>query len=267
MIKENVLGNVRAIFGMHVDSFTPTGSIHSRSGPACGAVAMFEVTIFGKGGHAGFPHKSADPILGASFAIMSLQQLISRETDPLDSQLISVGFIKAGGGFNVIPNRVKFGGTLRSITTDGLLRLMKRLKEVVEEQARVNQCTASVDFLEESFPIYPAVHNSDNLHNHVQQIGKELLGLNNVKVGQQVLAGEDFSFYQRVIPGVILGIGIRNEKIDAVHSPHSPYFFVDEDVLPIGAGLNAALAETYLNKFVSQEKENSEPGEEKHTEI
>eukprot|EP00252_Welwitschia_mirabilis_P022447 TRINITY_DN6070_c0_g2_i1.p1 TRINITY_DN6070_c0_g2~~TRINITY_DN6070_c0_g2_i1.p1 ORF type:complete len:183 (+),score=48.73 TRINITY_DN6070_c0_g2_i1:566-1114(+) len=180
---------------------------------------------------------------------------------------ISVGFIKAGGGFNVIPNRVKFGGTLRSITTDGLLRLMKRLKEVVEEQARVNQCTASVDFLEESFPIYPAVHNSDNLHNHVQQIGKELLGLNNVKVGQQVLAGEDFSFYQRVIPGVILGIGIRNEKIDAVHSPHSPYFFVDEDVLPIGAGLNAALAETYLNKFVSQEKENSEPGEEKHTEI
>lgn len=101
---------------------------------------------------------------------------------------------------------------------------------------------------EEYFPLYPAVINDERLHLHVERVGKLLLGPENVKVGKKVLAGEDFAFYQELIPGVMLSIGIRNEELGSVHSPHSPYFFLDEDVLPIGAALHAALAEIYLSE-------------------
>lgn len=101
---------------------------------------------------------------------------------------------------------------------------------------------------EEYFPLYPAVVNDERLHLHVERVGKLLLGPENVKVDNKILAGEDFAFYQELIPGVMLSIGIRNDELGSVHSPHSPYFFLDEDVLPIGAALHAALAEIYLGE-------------------
>lgn len=101
---------------------------------------------------------------------------------------------------------------------------------------------------EEDFPPLPAVVNDERLHLHVQRVGKLLLGPEDVKVDSKVMAGEDFAFYQELIPGVMLSIGIRNEELGSVHSPHSPYFFLDEDVLPIGAALLTALAEIYLSE-------------------
>lgn len=101
---------------------------------------------------------------------------------------------------------------------------------------------------EEDHPFYPAVVNDDGLHQHVQKVGSLLLGPENVKRGTRVMAGEDFAFYQEKIPGFMLSIGIRNEELGSTHSPHSPYFFLDENVLPIGAALNTALAELYLNE-------------------
>lgn len=99
----------------------------------------------------------------------------------------------------------------------------------------------------EDHPPYPACVNDEGLHQHVKRTGRLVLGPENVKVGDKVMAGEDFAFYQELIPGVMFSIGIRNEKVGSVHSPHSPHFFLDEDVLPIGAALHAALAETYIN--------------------
>lgn len=90
--------------------------------------------------------------------------------------------------------------------------------------------------------------NDESLHLHVKRVGKLLLGSENVKVGAKVMAGEDFAFYQELIPGVMLSIGIRNEELGSTHSPHSPHFFVDEDVLPVGAALHTALAESYLRE-------------------
>lgn len=99
---------------------------------------------------------------------------------------------------------------------------------------------------QEEYPSYPACSNDERLHQHVERVGALLLGSENVKKGKKVMAGEDFAFYQEKIPGAIFNIGIRNERIGAVHSPHSPYFFLDEDVLPIGAAVHAAVAEIYL---------------------
>ncbi|XP_057951265.1 IAA-amino acid hydrolase ILR1-like 5 isoform X6 [Malania oleifera] len=241
MIKEGALGDAGAIFGMHIDYKNPTGSISSSSGPTLAAVCFFEAKIEGKGGHAAEPHKNVDPILAASFIILGLQQLISRE-------VLSVTYVRGGMALNLTPLCVELGGTLRSLTTEGLHQLRRRVKEVIEGLAVVHRCNAYIDMREEDYPAYPAVVNDERLHQHVQRVGRFLLGPENVKAGTKVMAGEDFAFYQEVIPGVMFSIGIRNEELGSVHSPHSPHFFLDEDVLPIGASLHTALAETYLNE-------------------
>lgn len=248
MIKEGALGDAEAIFGMHIDYTKPTGTIASLPGPVLAAVSFFQVKIEGKGGHAAGPHNAVDPLLAASFAILALQQLISRELDPLHSQVLSITYVRGGTALNVIPSYFEFGGTLRSLTTEGLLQLQQRLQEVVEGQAAVHRCRAYIDINVEGFPFYPATVNDEKLNLHVERVSGLIFGPENVKMGEKVMAGEDFAFYQEVIPGVMLSIGIRNENVGSFHSPHSPYFFLDEDVLPIGAALHTALAEIYLNE-------------------
>ncbi|KAF9622292.1 hypothetical protein IFM89_031095 [Coptis chinensis] len=108
-------------------------------------------------------------------------------------------------------------------------------------------CKSDIDFLEEEYPAYPTTINDEILHEHVERVGKLLLGPKNVTTANKVMAGEDFGFYQEVIPGVMFGIGIRNEDLGSVHSPHSPHFFLDEDVLPLRVTLHTTLAEIYLN--------------------
>ena len=98
----------------------------------------------------------------------------------------------------------------------------------------------------EDYPMYPAVVNDEKLHRHVEDVSRRLLGPDKVEPGEKIMAGEDFAFYQQLIPGVMFGIGIRNEKVGSVHSAHNPYFFVDEDVIPVGAALHAAIAELYF---------------------
>ncbi|KAH9317626.1 hypothetical protein KI387_019395, partial [Taxus chinensis] len=262
MSKEGALANAEAIFGMHVDPTLTVGIISSREGPFYAATGRFEATIDGKGGHAAFPHMNVDPVVSACFIVLSLQELISRKTDPLDSQVISIGFINGGEGHNVIPSQVKIGGSLRSMTTKGLINLKKRVKEVIESQALVHKCVASVDFLEH-ISTYPAVENDESLHNHVKKVGATLLGSNNVKTANKIMAGEDFSFYQQIIPGVMFAIGVRDGENGPIGSVHSPFFTLDEDVLPIGAALHTAIAEMYFDK----DKGNEEAIETRHTEL
>ncbi|CAO2035813.1 unnamed protein product [Urochloa humidicola] len=248
MIKEGALDGVEAIFAMHVNYRIPTGVIAAHPGPTQAAVCFFEAKIEGKTGMAETPHLNVDPIIAASFAIVSLQQLISREDDPLHSQVVSVTYVKAGKALDATPAIVEFGGTLRSITTEGLYRLQKRVKEVVEGQAVVHRCKGAVEIKVEDYPMYPAVVNDWKLHHHVEDVARRLLGPNKVKPGEKIMAGEDFAFYQQLAPGVIFGIGIRNEKAGSIHSAHNPHFFVDEDVIPIGAALHTAIAELYLSE-------------------
>ncbi|GMH09080.1 hypothetical protein Nepgr_010920 [Nepenthes gracilis] len=248
MIKEGALGEAEAIFGMHVDYKIPTGSISSISGSFLAAVCFFKVKLEGKGGHAALPHVSVDPVVAASLTILALQQLTSREVDPLSSQVLSVTFINGGSADNIIPPYVEFGGTLRSLTTEGLHWLQQRIKEVVVGQADSHRCQAYVDFVNEDYPPYPATVNDESLHQHVEAVGRLMLGPENVLKAKKAMAGEDFAFYQELIPGNMLSIGIRNEEIGSIYSPHSPHFFLDEDVLPIGAALHALLAETYLSQ-------------------
>ncbi|KAK8459210.1 hypothetical protein SEVIR_2G101800v4 [Setaria viridis] len=252
ILQEGLLDDVSAIFGLHVDPVLPVGVVASRPGPFAATAARFQATVTGKGGHAALPHQAFDPIVAASSAILSLQQIVSREIDPLQGAVVSVTFVKGGDAYNVIPESVTFGGTLRSMTNEGLLYLMKRIKEIVEGQSAIHHCTGTVDFMEGKMRTYPAVINDEGMYDHAKAVAQSLLGEENVKVAPQLMGAEDFGFYAQRMAGAFFTIGVGNKStMVTVHSTHSPHFVIDEDVLPIGAALHAAVATEYLKQHAS----------------
>lgn len=250
VLREGVLDDVSAIFGLHVDPGLPVGTVSSRPGPFLAAAGRFRVTVTGKGGHAAGPQDAVDPIVAASSAIVSLQLLVAREIDPLQAAVVSVTFMKGGDAYNVIPESASFGGTFRSLTTEGFSYLMKRIKEIIEGHAAVHRCTAAVDFMQEKLRPYPATVNDEGMYRHAREVAEAMLGQDKVSVGAQMMGAEDFSFYAEKFAGAFFMIGVRNKSMEeAMHPLHSPYFVIDEDVLPVGAAFHSAVAMEYLNKY------------------
>ncbi|PUZ68978.1 hypothetical protein GQ55_2G071700 [Panicum hallii var. hallii] len=237
ILQEGCLDDVSAIFGLHVTPDLPLGVVSSRPGPFAATSARFIATVNGK---------------AASTAILSLQQIVSRETDPLQSAVVSITFLKGGEAFNVIPESVTFGGTLRSLSDEGLSYLKKRIKEIVEGRSAAHRCSASVDFMEDKMRPYPVVINEEGMYGHAKAVAESFLGEENITVSPVVMGAEDFGFYAQRMAGAFFFIGIRNESTMAtVHKLHSPYFVIDEDVLPLGSAFHPAVAIEYLKKPVT----------------
>ncbi|WRX31428.1 Peptidase M20 - like 10 [Theobroma cacao] len=246
MIGDGALENVEAIFAVHVSHEHPTAIIGSRPGPLLAGCGFFRAVISGRKGLAGNPHHSVDPILAASAAVISLQGIVSRESNPLDSQVVSVTSFNGGNNLDMIPDTVVIGGTFRAFSNASFYNLLQRIEEVIVEQASVFRCSATVDFFEKEYTIYPPTVNDDRMYEHVKKVATDLLGPPNFRVVPPMMGAEDFSFYSQVVPAAFYYIGIRNETLGSVHTGHSPYFMIDEDVLPIGAAVHATIAERYL---------------------
>ncbi|XP_024450074.1 IAA-amino acid hydrolase ILR1-like 6 isoform X2 [Populus trichocarpa] len=246
MIADGALDDVEAIFAVHVSHEHPTAIIGSRPGALLAGCGFFRAVISGKKGRAGSPHHSVDPILAASAAVISLQGIVSRETNPLDSQVVSVTTMDGGNNLDMIPETVVLGGTFRAYSNTSFYQLLQRIKEVIVEQASVFRCSATVDFFEKESTIYPPTVNDDHMYEHVRKVATDLLGPTNFRVVPPMMGAEDFSFYTQVVPAAFYYIGVRNETLGSIHTGHSPYFMIDEDVLPIGAATHAAIAERYL---------------------
>ncbi|EEF48330.1 IAA-amino acid hydrolase ILR1-like 6 [Ricinus communis] len=246
MIGDGALEDVEAIFAVHVSHEHRTAMIGSRPGPLLAGCGFFRAVISGKKGGAGSPHHSVDTILAASAAVISLQGIVSRESNPLDSQVVSVTTMDGGNNVDMIPDTVVLGGTFRAFSNTSFYQLLRRINEVIVEQARVFRCSATVDFFEQEYTIYPPTVNNDKMYEHVRKVAIDLLGPANFKVVPPMMGAEDFSFYSQVVPAAFYYIGIRNETLGSTHTGHSPYFMIDEDVLPIGAAAHATIAERYL---------------------
>ncbi|CAO2183655.1 unnamed protein product [Urochloa humidicola] len=246
MIEAGAVENIDAIFGVHVANAFPIGVLESRPGPIMAGGGVFEAVISGKGGHAALPHHTIDPILAASNVIVSLQQLVSREADPLDSQVVTVGKFQGGGAFNVIPDSVTIGGTFRAFSKESINQLKQRIEEVIVSQASVQRCNATVDFLNKD-PFFPPTSNSPELHDFFVNVASEMVGSKNVRDMQPLMGAEDFAFYAEVIPSTYYYfVGMYNETRGPQAPHHSPCFTVNEEALPYGAAAQAALAARYL---------------------
>ncbi|XP_054788303.1 IAA-amino acid hydrolase ILR1-like 6 [Prosopis cineraria] len=246
MIEEGALEDVEAIFAAHVSHQLPTGIIGSRPGPLLAGCGFFRAVISGKKARAATPHHSLDQLLAASAAVISLQGIVSRESDPLDSQVVSVTSFDGGNNLDMIPDRVVLGGTFRAFSNASFYQLLERIEQVMVEQASVYRCSAEVDFFEKEYTIYPPTVNNDRTYAHVRKAATDLLGETSFRVVPPMMGAEDFSFFSEVVPAAFFYIGIRNETLGSTHTGHSPLFMIDEDVLPIGAATHATIAERYL---------------------
>ena len=248
MCEEGALESPRVdrAFGLHVWPYVPTGTIAGRAGTFLAATGAVHVVVTGVGGHAAMPHTTVDPVVAAAAVVTALQTVVSRTTDPLESAVVSITTIHGGEAFNVIPPSVTLTGTIRSLSTAGLQALQARIRTVVAGVAAGHGCEAAITF---PSPDYPATVNDTATWQTARALAGEMLGAAAVLEVPPVMGGEDFSYVLERVPGCFVGLGVANKAIGATFGVHHPRFMVDEDALPIGAALHAAMAMRMLDEL------------------
>ena len=214
----------------------PSDVVGIREGPFMAGVGRFDVEIEGKGGHGASPHETIDPVPIAAQAILAFQTIISRNLNPLESGVVSVGTIKAGEAFNVIPERVYINGTYRFFTQETKKLIEKRVEEVLKGIALANNASYKLKIEE----VAPPTINDSQMASLAKRVAQKL----ELKVEEvpRSMGSEDFAFYLQKVPGAFIALGIKNEEKGIIHPHHHPKFNVDEEVLPLGTALEVGLA-------------------------
>jgi amidohydrolase len=239
MIAQGVLDDPRvdAIAMLHVDARLATGSVGVTPGAVNASADEFHLTIRGKGGHGAYPHTAIDAVPAAAAAILALQNIAARETDPLANVVVTVGTIQGGYRNNVIADAVEMSGTLRAFDPQIRNGLEARVRRIVDGVAAAYGASAELRVLRG----YPPVVNDPSLAEGFAEYLRALGGMT-VERPQPTMGGEDFAYFALRVPAVQVRLGVRSERAGAVHPGHSPEFRIDEDALPIGVDVLAAFA-------------------------
>lgn len=242
MIREGVLTNPvpQGIIGLHVNPSLPVGKLSFRKGRVMASADEIYITIKGKGGHAAAPHLTADTILIASQLIVSLQQVISRNNNPLTPSVLSICSVQGGHTTNVIPSEVKLMGTFRAM--DETWR--RRAHEIIRRHATelVHAMGAEIDLHIDVG--YPCVDNDEVLTDKAWRAAAAYLGEENVEETEVRMGAEDFGYYTQQIPGCFYRLGVRNEAKGITHNVHTPLFNIDDNAIEVGMGMMAVLGAT-----------------------
>ena len=236
------LEGVDAAFGIHVWSDVPTGHVAVRTGPMMAAGDHFEIEVFGKAGHGAMPHCCADATLMASAIALNLQTVVSRETDPIDTAVGTVGMLESGTRFNVVSGYAKLVGTTRCFKPESRARFPEQLERIARETARAMKGDAKLTYNE----LIPPTINDADMAERVRVAAKKLLGEDALYDYPPSMGGEDFANYQEKVPGAMCFLGVRNEACGAVYAQHHNCYQVDEAMLVKGALLHAQMAVDYL---------------------
>ena len=193
------------------------------------------ITIKGNGGHAAAPHLTADTILIASQIIVSLQQIISRNNNPLTPSVLSICSFQGGYTTNVIPAEVKLMGTFRTMDENWRYKAHQLIEKQVKHMAEAMGAEAEIKI----DVGYPAVYNNEQITDNATLLAKEYFGDNNIEETELRMGAEDFGFYAQKIPACFFRLGVRNEEKGIVHNVHTAKFNIDENALESGAGIMA----------------------------
>jgi amidohydrolase len=240
LIKHGVLNNpkVDAIFGQHVIVNKPAGSFGFYPGVMMASQDELYITITGKSGHGAVPHAAIDPIVIASQFILALQTIVSRNTNPYDPIVITIGKIEGGSATNIIPSEVKLSGTIRTLNE----KLRKKSLNLIDKALKGITLSSGAKYKFEISPGYPELVNDKKITDFAQNAAIEFSGMKNVFKAESFMGAEDFAFYLKKIPGTFYRIGVGNTS-----DIHTPTINLDEKALSSGAGFMAYLAWKYLN--------------------
>lgn len=247
MIDEGALNNpkVDAIFGIHEGNILSSEKENIfilKDGPMMAATDALEINIKGYGTHAASPHTGIDSVLCASKIIIALQSIVSREIDPTENAVITIGTVKAGEANNIIPDTVKLSGTVRTFNKDIRVFIRKRIKEISSLIAKANRCTVEINH---KFS-YPCLINNIELTNLAMKSAKKISNNKSRYMDDYIMGGDDMAYFLEEVPGTY--ILLHNPgKIDGVaYSHHNPKFDIDESKLIYGTKLFIDLAIEYL---------------------
>ena len=239
MIAEGALDdpNVEAIAMLHVDTRLETGQIGITPGPVSASADEMHIVVRGRGGHGAYPHTATDTIPATAAMILALQNIAARETDPLKSVVVTIGTITGGYRSNIIADEVKMTGTLRAHDPEIRDGLETRLRRILGGVADAYGVSVEVNVhygyppvvnnvaLAENFALYMKTHSQLQVERPAPTMG-----------------AEDFAYYAQRVPGLLVRLGIRNEKAGSTHSGHSALFRIDEKALPVGVQTLVAFA-------------------------
>ncbi|WP_251861412.1 M20 family metallopeptidase [Clostridium sp. Marseille-Q2269] len=242
MIKEGALDGVDGVFGMHVWSDIEVGSVCVQPGPLMASADIFNIKVTGRGGHGSAPHQGVDAVVVSSAIVMNLQSIVSREIDPLEPAVVSVGSINSGSRFNVIASESILAGTTRCFNPEIKEKFPEIIERVAKNTAATFRAEAEVEYNSGTAPVINNEEYSKMAEGSLKKVGAKSI------VVEKIMGGEDFSEYQEKVPGVLALVGVRNKHKDAIYPQHHPHYTVDEDALEVGASLYAQYAQDFLDK-------------------
>ena len=243
MIADGALEQVDVIYGVHLWSPFPIGSVYCKAGAMMASPDEFTIEIQGKGGHGGLPQDTIDSILVSSQLIVNLQSIVSRNISPIDPAVVSVGTIHGGSSFNAIAGKCEITGTVRTFNKDTRNFIIERM-----EQISHNTCAAFGAKCKFSYKLgYPPVINHEKENERFVKVGTDLFGEKQTKQSPLIMAGEDFSYYLQQVPGCFMFVGAGNEDKGIVAPHHHPQFDIDEEAMQKAALLLIGMAFDYLN--------------------
>jgi len=241
MIEAGALQGVDAIYGVHLWSPLPYGKAASKAGPIMAAADEYTIEIAGKGGHGALPHETIDAVVVGSAVVQALQTIVSRSIDPLAPSVVTVGSFQAGTTANVIAERCMLRGTVRSFDEQTRSRMKERLAALVEHTCAMHGAEGKLDYRDG----YPALVNDEREAARFFEVAADVLGADDVVDTPPVMAGEDFAYYVKQVPGCFMFVGAGNSDCRAVYPHHHPRFDVDERAMLLSARLLIGMAEHY----------------------
>lgn len=229
MIDAGVLKNVDAVFGTHLWATVPVGVLQTSKGNLMAGADRFEIVIQGKGGHGAYPHETRDALLIGAELVSQLQQIVSRQINPLDTAVITVGRLEAGSTFNVIADQATLVGTARYFNPKVQKIMMEEMERMVKGICISNDVTYTFNYSKG----YPALVNHEREAELVLNAGRKIKEIHTAEDVLPVMGGEDFAYYMLDRPGAFFFTGAQKENGSYPH--HHPKFDIDERALPIAA--------------------------------
>jgi amidohydrolase len=247
MVKQGVLENpkVDVIFGQHIISYIPTGTLVYRPGGEMAGVNGFHIVVKGKSSHGAMPWMGIDPIIVSAQIINNLQTIVSRNVNITENPaVVTIGAIRGGNRGNIIPDSVEMDGTLRSFSDADQKLLWDKVNQIATGTALMQGATAKVTLGND----YPVTFNDPALAAKMLPTLQQTAGAANVSLGPPVTGAEDFSFYQQKVPGLFFFLGGMPKGGDPKTTPanHSPDFYIEESGFALGVKAMCNLTLDYM---------------------
>lgn len=243
LVDLGVLDGVEKIFGLHVMPNFPTGEVVLKEGVFCASTDNFDITIEGKGGHGSMPHLCVDPVVIGAEVVMALQNVVSRRTDPLQVPVLTIATFQSGESYNVIPERIKLAGTLRTHHDSVRQQVPQQMEQIIAGITAAHGARFTLNWTRG----YASGNNHPEACAIARKVVSDALGEQALReMAHPLFGGEDFSSYQQKVPGCFLFIGSGNESLGATYGVHNPRFRLDEAALQIGVKLHVGFIQHLL---------------------